>query len=777
MIYKIPEQPDEFKEQIEKITKEIKKQGKKYSTNVETRQRMNEIAPKLKIEIQTRIDELKKLFLRCEPIDLMSYLSYTYSISSPDKFLKDIDSMSNAYLDYCFSFITSLDYSNSEISYDESDLTKIKEQVEALYNQIMVYVMAVSNDEHGRPHETRFLQTVNHLIVRGDSYTQHKVEFCRELYAKYDDIRNKDFGISSNVLIDELLKIGQTPIKNFEIYLTYMNIMKIAHENFQKFCDECEEKNIPSSEVEELYKNSKLLEETNQQLQSIYDQTHFSFNDSVFKINKLNLPQSIVDLLTLKFGENSIFREGDIEYFPMNDSLIYDKPIVYHNREYYCFDIPLIYYNLHMIIENIVLSCIPENKKSKQYYAKKADYLEDKSLEYFQNILPNCKVFQNLKYNDDDEVDGIVLYDNYVFIIEAKSNKFTLEAKKGSIDRIKRNTKDIVDKAYQQAIRAKKYILSNDEVSFRDKTKKTVLTISDTSNKKIFMINTTLEPLGELTANLNSLKQFGFIQGQDWIWSVYLNDLRIISEIIESPIEFLVYLERRINLNDFPQLHTVEEINIFGHFLQNGLYFDDIKFPEHSFKMSLVGFSEQIDKYYMSLEKNIDEICEKPSYINKCPAKEIVKKIESLQKEHFSGLTKYILESDEINQNMIVKQIDQIQKKQRQNLSIFRKQNNTGLTFVHKDIFDENDMKSYCKIFAYQQKINNWYLISIDEISTIDFEFLQFFNEYDEMLEKEVMELKERRLEQAKDIQKKIGRNDMCPCGSGKKYKKCCKLL
>ena len=27
---------------------------------------------------------------------------------------------------------------------------------------------------------------------------------------------------------------------------------------------------------------------------------------------------------------------------------------------------------------------------------------------------------------------------------------------------------------------------------------------------------------------------------------------------------------------------------------------------------------------------------------------------------------------------------------------------------------------------------------------------------------------------QTPKIQKKIGRNDPCPCGSGKKYKKCC---
>ena len=190
--------------------------------------------------------------------------------------------------------------------------------------------------------------------------------------------------------------------------------------------------------------------------------------------------------------------------------------------------------------------------------------------------------------------------------------------------------------------------------------------------------------------------------------------------------------------------------------------------------MSFVGFSEPIDKYYLAQEKSIDEVCEKPSYINKCPAKDIVKKIEILEKENFSGLAKYILESNEIHQITMVKQIHQIQMKQRRNLSLYRNEENIGLTFVQKEILDEGNMELYCKTFAYQQKINNWYLISIDETSTIDFEFLQFSNEYDEMLEQEVMELKERRLEQAKGIQKKIGRNDMCPCGSGKKYKKCC---
>ena len=52
-----------------------------------------------------------------------------------------------------------------------------------------------------------------------------------------------------------------------------------------------------------------------------------------------------------------------------------------------------------------------------------------------------------------------------------------------------------------------------------------------------------------------------------------------------------------------------------------------------------------------------------------------------------------------------------------------------------------------------------------------------------QQLEKELAEVKETNFEQAKAaggpagpkrVEKKVGRNDPCPCGSGKKYKQCC---
>ena len=61
-----------------------------------------------------------------------------------------------------------------------------------------------------------------------------------------------------------------------------------------------------------------------------------------------------------------------------------------------------------------------------------------------------------------------------------------------------------------------------------------------------------------------------------------------------------------------------------------------------------------------------------------------------------------------------------------------------------------------------------------DELDKIEFNFLNINDiEYDkEIIFNVVKELKVQRLKRIN--KKKIGRNEKCPCGSGKKYKNCC---
>ena len=758
MIMKLPKKEDPFKDDIEKITKELKDKNIPKISETERKEQLEKIKEnlsQLEKEIKELIDSLRVDISIYDAREILEYFGALYSFSNPNTVIEDMDSDRNFKLDYLHSLVTSFGTLNGK-KCDEETLKRIEEVLEKIKMQSIIYLM-FSSEHKGIPNETKFLQTIHNMIVRGDSYAEHKIELCKELFLKFNGFLTHKYNITSSELINNLINIANHSIENDK---------------------QLKQNQIIDSLIEETTKQEIALPNflNIEEITSAWKQNFQKPIDSIFMINKTLLPQEILDQLSMEIGENTNLKKGKIEYFPTNDTLIYDKPIIKIDNEYYCFNPALIHYNLHTILENIMLNIIPVDKYQKNYYSKKGEYLEDKSLDLFQKILPNCEVYKNLKYGNGYEVDGIVIYDNQIFIIEAKSNKFTLGARKGDINRIKRNTQDIVEKAYQQAIRAKKYIFSNQLTEFIGKDKKIVLTIDREKINNIYLINTTLEPLNHISTNLSSLKQFGFIQDDEWIWSVYLNDLRIISEIIDSPSEFLVYIERRIKFNDYPQIKMAEEIDIFGYFLSEGLYFDDIDFPENGFMLNIdSSFSKDIDLYYHWKEGNLDEGQEKPSFFNGCKdnIKFLIKKIEELNKENFSVLTKFLLNYDCYTQNFIVNQINLMMQKQRTDFHFYSEELNKGVLFVSKDIYIQDKLYEQCKLYAYERKINNWFVIIIGN-NFIDFEYFKYDNQKNKIIEKKLDELKKYRLEQTREVQKKIGRNDTCPCGSGKKYKKCC---
>lgn len=67
---------------------------------------------------------------------------------------------------------------------------------------------------------------------------------------------------------------------------------------------------------------------------------------------------------------------------------------------------------------------------------------------------------------------------------------------------------------------------------------------------------------------------------------------------------------------------------------------------------------------------------------------------------------------------------------------------------------------------------------NVDEIeSNVDEKLVTIANQINEMQKIENMRMVMNFLSQKdkeKEVHKKVGRNDLCPCGSGKKYKKCC---
>jgi len=189
MIQKLPKKEDPFKEDIERITRKMQNEEVSIVTESEQREQQEHIKenlPKLEAEISEIINMLIEDIKSCDARQILDYFGLLYSLTNPNKILEDIDSEKNFKLDYIHSLVSALGELNQK-NCNEDTLNRIAENIEKLKMQSIIYLMFTS-DHKGLPNQTKFLQTLHHMIVRGDSYTEHKVEMCRELFSKFDNV-------------------------------------------------------------------------------------------------------------------------------------------------------------------------------------------------------------------------------------------------------------------------------------------------------------------------------------------------------------------------------------------------------------------------------------------------------------------------------------------------------------------------------------------------------------------------------------------------------------
>src|SRR5258708_7515382 len=67
----------------------------------------------------------------------------------------------------------------------------------------------------------------------------------------------------------------------------------------------------------------------------------------------------------------------------------------------------------------------------------------------------------------------------------------------------------------------------------------------------------------------------GFFDEGDLPWAISLTDLRVISELVEFPSQFIHYLTRRLRINEHGHVQGYDELDWFGTYLHDGLYFED----------------------------------------------------------------------------------------------------------------------------------------------------------------------------------------------------------
>ncbi|HEY3346853.1 MAG TPA: SEC-C metal-binding domain-containing protein, partial [Nitrospirota bacterium] len=103
---------------------------------------------------------------------------------------------------------------------------------------------------------------------------------------------------------------------------------------------------------------------------------------------------------------------------------------------------------------------------------------------------------------------------------------------------------------------------------------------------------------------------------------------------------------------------------------------------------------------------------------------------------------------------------------------------NSGLTIHCTNLCSNSllySLRTHCLIRKYKQKATRWFGLIIDTSLNLQGGLvLDYSWEQSQELDEMTMGLPAITLNEALGTKKKIGRNDPCKCGSGKKFKKCC---
>jgi hypothetical protein len=181
-------------------------------------------------------------------------------------------------------------------------------------------------------------------------------------------------------------------------------------------------------------------------------------------------------------------------------------------------------------------------------------------------LLPGATGYTNLFY-EGTEVDGLVLFGDLALVMEGKAGGMSVPARRGDILRLRNEIEESVEGAWRQGARAREYLLSPEESVFRNEHGDEILRIPAGSVRDVVIINPTLHELGGHASQLSRLRSLGLFPGDEYPWSVYINDLRVIAETSDNAAVFLHYLVWRNRLPLGDGVTVWDEIDLWAAYL------------------------------------------------------------------------------------------------------------------------------------------------------------------------------------------------------------------
>ena len=482
-------------------------------------------------ELEQSKKEIDSFISRYDPIETLFYISKYYYISNRSNKIEERIELP------IVNFLFNMYLKQKETKTKKPSLNDIEQLKELLINHCRSFNGLIRHKENdkNRPWlpEDNFLYLSQEQYILGlinpEIYPYQLEEKFKSLFLNINEDFLKEFGFSPVSAYCFSGVIAQIYNKKFEDHNTSFLFTTDDIENFPK-------SHLPKDERE------------------------------IFR-KELN---AYLENFSVKVGE------GNLSYDSLlGEDISWRKPIIKTQSGYLGTNVSQIEYGITYQLECLIKDKKESNKALwNKYNNAKSKYAEDLAYESFQKVFKD-RVYRNLKYQYDGkdcELDILIEYDNKIILAEVKSGSLRPKAKAGDRQKLERDLKEILGKAYEQAKRASDYILSEDKPIFYQGNKP--ISVKKSNRPEIFFICIGLENLMMITQNLKTAKLQTLFKENQYPWAVNLLELEIILNHVEHPSLFIHYIKARLDsqAQDQQIIITADELSYFGFYLTAGPY-------------------------------------------------------------------------------------------------------------------------------------------------------------------------------------------------------------
>lgn len=776
--------------------------SKRSATHEEALKRFNqELAarlPNIEAEIDSLVDAIAKR-VACLPADRLLHRAWWEF--SATVFLKGVRDAEEAgslrMIDYVQSIIASVppaadqapDVSEADWAALQADVQKLFRMLTFEYQWARTAVARASDPDIPLDvEEFRFRTETLWMHVRGKRYQAHEIQALQEILAPHSDELTKLFGIDATTLSTELGKLLHSLTAGA---ITSMRELRDLHQDSMPRLEEI----VASGQAKSWEEAQQLLWCDPVFAERLEAATGAVFGLDLFDVGKLtNLPENLTRELTWAQGEERDFlAPGPMRGWPLRVWPTMKRPFIRLSGRTACFDVFSLFDNIYRVLQRTIFRLDPAYKQA--WNERQKEVSEELPFRYLAKLLPGARIFRPVYYRSSGagqkpewcEADGLAIYDDHLFVIEVKGGAFTYTSPATDLPAHIASLRSLLSNPAKQGARFLQYLMSKPEVAVADADHQEIVRLRSSDFRQITILAITLDPFTELAARAQHLRPVGVDVGSQPVWPVSIDDLRVYADIFTNPLVFLHYVEQRKRAARCSLVDLSDEFDHLGLYLTQNDYARLASELVHDDDERLIfnGFRSGVDEFYSAVVNG-----ESPAALGQqIPPRlaEAITLLARLDRPGRSRVASFLLDADGEQRDRIAAGIE-VQLEGNRTLGRLRPLSSMGEHSFTLCCWSSRVPRDAQHAVDFTQAV----AASNHERSRLLLEF-----EYDtndklvgiywqdvglailsvasmKRVEREARKLQTQRLRIAA-AGGKIRVNSLCPCGSGKKYKKCCR--